>query len=220
MSTRHVDTLLHSLRTAGSRRSLLAGLTGGLLAASPVDFGDTEAKKKGKRKKRKNNRKKNGISEVRVDAVCIGPTDNSGFILNEGSRYAQTFTALSTGRLVLAEVLIEPVSTGSADLTLQLRDINGSGVPANEVLAETSVDISTVPAGESTVFFSFADPPPVVANREYALVLARTGPRDVSWKGHRGDTCDGRMFRSEPSTEPFEVPIDELDLIFTTIVSS
>jgi hypothetical protein len=219
MDTMPITALARSVLPALSRRGILAGLGGGLLAARQLADGgtDSKAKKNGKRKKkRKNKRKKN---DVRVDAICPGPTDNTGFGLNEGALFAQTFTTLSTGRLVLAEVLIEPLATGSADLTLQLRDVDASGVPTNNVLAEASLDVSNVPAGVSTVFFAFADPPSVAATREYALVLSQVGPRSVSWKGHFGDACAGRAFRSEPSSEPFEVPVDELDLIFTTIVS-
>jgi hypothetical protein len=205
-----------------SRRGLLAAASGGLLAAGPLaPAGESEAKKKRHRPRRgQKNRKTNDNTTVQVDAICPGPTDNSGFALNEGALFAQTFTALSSGRLALAELLIEPVASGSAALTLQLREVDAAGGPSDTVLAEASLDISGVPAGLSTVFFSFADRAAVSANRDYALVLSKTGSRTVSWKAHRGDTCGGRFFRSEPNTEPFEVPIDEIDAIFTTIVSS
>jgi hypothetical protein len=93
-------------------------------------------------------------------------------------------------------------------------------VPTDNVLGESVLLTSDVPTGENTIVFSFANAPSVAASREYALVLSQRGPRSVSWKGHRGNRCDGRALLSEPSGAPFEAPIDELDLIFTTVVRS
>jgi hypothetical protein len=221
LDTIHLAAWRRSLTAAASRRGALITL-GGLLATNSLALGVDEASAKKHRKNRKHRKHKRNSkpTSTRVDAICPGPTDNTGFTLNEGSRFAQTFTTLSTGRLVLAELLISAFSNGSANLSLELRDVDGSGVPANKVLAKASIDVTHVPDGESTVFFSFAAPPQVAANRKYALVLSNAGTRNVSWKGHRTATCDGHAFASEPSTEPFEPQVEDLDLIFTTIVSS
>jgi hypothetical protein len=208
-----------------SRRGLLAAATAGLLAARQLADGWTtsEAKKKRNRKRRrKNKRNKNDRTETRVDAICPGPTDSLGAGLDDESFLAQTFTALNSGRLVRADVLIFADATGSADLTLQVRDINASGAPTDEVLADATVNTSDVPFGDSTVDFTFTNPPLVAANREYALVLSKRGSRIFSWKGHADDTCDGQPFRSRPNTEPFESigNATGLDFIFTTSVRS
>lgn len=222
MNDAHLNAFRRSFSAVASRRGALAGLAGALLTAGEVRLGesDAEAKKNRKRKQRKYNRNKKPSNPVRVDAICPGPTDGGGFFLTEGSLFAQTYTALSSGRLEIAELFIEVNSTGSADLTLQLRDVDGSGAPSDEVLAETSLDVSDVPLGQFSIYFAFADSPPIEANQEYALVLSRSGSRSVSWKSHRGDTCAGRMFRRDAGSAQFEVPIDDLDLILTTIISS
>jgi hypothetical protein len=210
--------------TFSSRRGLLAAATSGLLTARQLAEGsnDAAAKKKGKRKKkRKSNRRKKERTEIRVDAVCPGPTDNAGLGLLQDEKLAQTFTALNSGRLVRAELLVFVSAIGSTDLTLQLRDIDASGVPTDEVLAETTVASSDLPTGESVVNFSFADSPAVAANREYALVLSMRGASGSVWMAHRGNSCDGRAFRSNSNGEPFaQPPPDDLDLIFTTLVTS
>jgi hypothetical protein len=136
------DTLTRSLTAATPRRSLLAASTAGLLAGGI----ESEAKKKRNRKRKQKNNRKKESGETRADAICPGPTDNVGVALNVGgNRAAQTFTALTSGRLVQAELLIAATGTESADLILQLRDIDADGVPTAEVLAETSVASSDVP---------------------------------------------------------------------------
>lgn len=226
-------SLLGATPPATSRRGLLA-LAGGLLAAS-LGLAESEAAKKAKNKKKRKRRKNRKDTpeptpqptpeptpepspETRVDAECPGPTDNSGLSVDDGDRVAQTFTALTTGRLVGAELLIFASSTGSADLTLQLRDIDASGVPTNVVLGEASLLSSAVPAGETTVAFSFLETPSVAASREYALVLSKRGPRIVSWKGHRTSACDGRAFERESGAGAFDPQVADLDLIFSTLV--
>ncbi len=206
-----------------SRRGLLAVASSGLLAAWQLANGATtsEAKKKRNRKrKQKSNRKKNDRTVTRVDAVCAELTDDGSIGMGEGRLLAQTFTALNSGQLVRAELLIDTGSNGLGDLTLQLRDANASGLPTDDVLAETFVASSDVPAGRSTVSFSFPNPPAVAARREYALVLSQRGPRSVVWQGQRGDTCDGQASRREPGAERFEVLFDGTDFIFTTLVRS
>lgn len=224
MDVPRVDIVIRSLTTSVARRGVLGAIAGGLLAARLLagSGADSEAKKKRRRKRKgRKHRKRIDSTEERVDAFCPGPSDNTGlFPFDNDALMAQTFTAFRSGRLVRAELLIFADSTGSADLTLQLRDINASGVPTSKVLGETTVISSDVPSGENTIVFSFADPPSVSADREYALVLSARGPRSVSWKGHRDDSCDGRAFLSEPSGTPFEPQVDDLDVIFTTFVQS
>jgi hypothetical protein len=223
MNASHHAEVRRSLRKTDSRRGVIGALGGGFLAAAQLAHlpGESKAKKTGKRKKKRKNTQKQDSIEVHFDAICPGPTDNAGSALDEGSLFAQTFTALSTGRLGLAEVLISVSGSGSTELTLQMRGVDVSGAPTTKVLAEASRDVSNVESGESTVLFAFTDPPPVTVNHTYALVLSRTGSRSVSWKGHLGDTCVGRVFRSEPSTAPFEpTPRSDLDLIFATVVIS
>ncbi len=212
-----------AISTFTSRRGLLATATAGLFAVRQLADGaiTSEAKKKRNRKKKgKNKRNKNDRTETRVDAICPELTDDGSLGLGEGRFLAQTFTALNSGRLVRAELLIDTLPDGPGDLTLQLRHSNASGVPTDDVLAETLVASSDVPAEASTVSFAFPNPPAVAASQEYALVLSQRGPRSVVWKGQSGDTCDGQASRREPGAERFEVLSDGNDFIFTTSVRS
>jgi len=198
---------------------MLAGLTGGLLAAVSRAFGgeDAAARKNGNQKKKRKNKK----AKVRADAICPGPNDDGGIsIVFADGRAAQTFTALRSGPLVGAELLIGKLNGTFGDYILQLGRVDSFGVPTNEVLASTSVANGNVPGGESMVGFSFAKPFSVVAGAQYALILARPGAIELLWRGHFGDTCAGRAFASDNLTAPFDGVSIALDLIFTTFVRS
>ncbi len=207
-----------SLAHLPTRRGLLAGLAGGLFAAHPFALlvEEIEAKKHGKRKNKKRKKK----AKVRVDATCGGPPE-SGLGSSDGaSRLAQTFTASASGALVQAQVFIFKLEGSAGEYLLRVSPVDGSGVPTNDVLAETSVSNLGVPAGETLTTFTFANPPPVVAGTTYALILTRPGSSNLGWKGHSGDTCSGRGFVSVDQTAPFAEGIAGLDLIFTTFVRS
>lgn len=221
MDTIHVDTMLHSLKSALSRRGVLAGLTGGLLATGFVirDEDDAEAKKKGKRRKRGKNKKDKNKPKIRVDATC--PTSGGSGSSNDGNvRFAQTFTALASGPLVKAELLVEKEAGSTGDFILRLSVVDGSGFPTNDVLAVSVAADASVPDGVSTVTFSFASPATVVAGTEYALVLTRPGGDFIGAFGQTGNPCAGQRFFSPDQKQPFQLDSSGFDLGFTTFVRS
>jgi len=217
------STLPRSFTLAASRRGLLAGLTGGVFAVGALGMDhDAEARKHGKNRKRKGRKnKKQNRPRTRTDATCGGGSDANLGAFSGNNRLAQTFTAIRSGPLVSAQILILKLAGDTAgDFVLRLSPVAKSGevnAPANEVLAETSFTDAALPVGESTVTFTFATPFTVVAGTEYALVLTRPGGGQFAWSGH-GDSCSGQAFVGLDQTGAF---IDTgIDLIFTTFVRS
>jgi hypothetical protein len=229
MTSRHFGELRPSLASGLSRRHLLAGLSGGLLALRSLvaGVGDVNARNSKRKKKRRAGKRRQGQQPsapppssgpvTRTDATCVGPSDR-GISFDGDGRMAQTFTALGSGQLARADLQIRKLEETFGDYILQLGAVDAFAVPTDEVLAATSVANFTVPDGESTVSFVFATPAAVVAGTRYALVLTRPGSNQLVWTGHGGDTCGGRAFLSVTQNEVFQ-PVDtELDLNFTTFV--
>lgn len=204
---------------AASRRGIVAALSGGLLTSLPFALASGGAKGKKKRKRRKKNRKgkQNGPS-TRADATCPGPPDEA-FIVNGGTRLAQTFTVSAGGTLVKAELAINKEAQSSGDYLLSLSPVDNSGVPTNDVLAVALVQDATVPAGESTVGFTFDDPVDVAAGDQLALVVTRLDGGVLTWVSRAGDACAGRGFVSPPPLTAFEF-LPGVDFIFTAFVRS
>jgi len=227
MDMAHLAALLRSFSAAASRRGVLTALAGGLLAPLPLarDVAETDAKKNHKPGKKRKTRKKDKPSPpppspvTRADATCAAQT-NEFFIADGNTRFAQTFTALTSGPLVSAQLQLNKDVGSAGDYILQISVVDNFGVPTNEVLAKTSVANVTVPNGTSTVTFPFASPFSVVAGTQYALVLTRPGSVNVSWHGLGGDACPGGAFKSPNQTAPFAAISAESDLLFTTFVRS
>jgi hypothetical protein len=221
METPRLAALTRFFSVAASRRGMLAGLTGGLLATGVIslDEDDAEARKKDKRRKKRKN--KNTKPKAKVDAFCAGLTGSSGMSIGSPeARLAQTFTALRSGQLVRAEVQISELSDVSGDFLLHVAAVDDSGVPTNELLASAMVADQDVPDGTSTVAFVFSNPATVEAGTQYALILTRPGAESLLWVGDRGNPCGGRTFDSNSQTVPFEPFAADIDVIFTTFVRS
>jgi hypothetical protein len=207
---------------AASRRGVLAGLTGGLLATGFIirDEDDAEARKQHKRRKRGKNTKDKNKPKIRVDATCstsggVGSSSSDGNV-----RFAQTFSALASGPLVKAELLVEKQAGSTGDFILRLGPVDGSGFPTNEVLAVSVAADASVPDGVSTVTFTFANPASVVAGVEYALILTRPGGDFIGALGQLGNSCAGQRFFSPDQKQPFQLDSSGFDLEFTTFVRS
>jgi hypothetical protein len=222
MDINHVDTLLQSLKSAISRRGLLAGLSGGLLATRSAAHGGDEAaarKRRKRRKKRKRSDKKRAVT--RADASCPGPSAGIIPIASSGEfRFAQTFTAGRSGELVRAEIEILRNTATAGDFILRLAPLDSEGVPTNTVLAESSVRGAEAPEDPATVSFSFADPASVEAGITYALVLTRPGGDRFGWAVEAAAGCPGERFRSVDQSAPFETQGSGLGFVFTTFVRS
>jgi hypothetical protein len=191
-----------------------------VLAATRLPI-DAEAKKKKKHKKKKH-KKQPATPQTPVtkaDAVCPAPTNDAYAIGGVDWRLVQTFTALASGSLVKAELLLSEPAGSLGDYVLRIAPTDGAGIPTNIILAETAVLDIDVPNGKSTVSFTFAAPASVVAGNSYALVLTRPGSDKLVWLGHIGDSCLGTTYFSESQFGPF-FPVGNIDLIFQTFVSS
>jgi hypothetical protein len=227
------DNLVRALTPVASRRGLLATLTGGALTALPLGVAGAKpkhGKRRHKHKRKHKQKHKQGVVPlppapptpvVRVDATCTGSGQRFIATTNGNARAAQTFVALTSGWLVSTEIptVKEPGSNG--DYILRLSPVDNSGVPTNVVLAESSVANASVPDGESTLTFTFANPASLLVGTQYALLLTRPGDGPLAWAGQLDNPCQGRAFESPDQTAPFGGEGAEfLDLFFTTFVLS
>jgi hypothetical protein len=233
MNTDAFDGLLRAFSATPSRRTLVAISSGGLLAALFPRFGSDKAtaKNKSKRQKRRKQRGRHKKRKqrnlpppppsplTRPDATCSGVDDGELSGSDGNDRLAQTFTALASGPLVRADLLLRRGIGEFGDYVLRLSPVDGAGVPTNAVLAESSLPDGNVPAGVSTVAFTFSTPFPVVAGATYALVLARPGGNFFNWLLGGDNPCAGAAFSSFAQTEPFS-EVTGADFIFTTFVTS
>ena len=231
MNAPRLDSLVRSLGEAPSRRGLLTGLSATALALAATRLPiAVEAKKAKKQKHKKKKHKKQPATPqttpqtpatpvTKADAVCPGPTNDAYAIGGVDWRLAQTFTALTSGSLVKAELLLSEPAGSLGDYVLRIAPADGAGIPTNIILAETTVLDINVPNGKSTVSFTFANPASVVAGNSYALVLTRPGSDKLVWLGHIGDSCTGTTYLSESQFGEF-VAVGNIDLIFQTFVNS
>jgi len=222
MNVSRLDSLVRSLGEAPTRRGLLGGIsaTALVLAATRLPI-EAEAKKHKKHKKKKHKKQPATpqAPTIKSDAVCPGPTNDAYAIGGVDWRLAQTFTALTSGSLIKAELLLSEPAGSLGDYVLRIAPADGAGIPTNIILAETVVPDINVPNGKSTVSFTFANPASVVAGNSYALVLTRSGSDKLVWLGHIGNSCTGTTYFSESQFGQF-VAVGNIDLIFETFVSS
>jgi hypothetical protein len=226
-----VAELPRSRPLAASRRGVLAGLTGGLgaLALAALRLAEAESKRNDKRGRKQRRKRKKQQSQqpssaalspaTRTDAACAGAGTTGLGSTDGNTRLAQTFTALSSGVLVRAELPLIKLLGTDGEYILRLSSVDDSGIPTNEVLAASAVSNLSVPDGPSIVSFAFASPPLVVAGVEYALVLTRPGSTHLQWEGDFDVSCPGGAFVSTDQTAPFVPPGSGVDLLFTTLVS-
>jgi hypothetical protein len=231
MNAAHLVALRRCLTSVSSRRSALAAFSAGFVAAISLagERAETDARKHGKHKRQRKHKKEPKPAppspppppgpSVRVDVTCAGPMNTVAGV-DGNSRLAQTFTALTSGSLVSAQLQIEKDTGAAGDYILQLGSVDDFGVPTNAVLAKTTVANQTVPDGTSTVVFAFVSPFSVVTGTQYALVVTRPGAVNVQWDALRGDVCAGRSFQSANQTAPFKPLAIDADLIFITFVLS
>jgi hypothetical protein len=129
--------------------------------------------------------------------------------------------ALASGSLVRVDLPIAKAIGAGGDFVLRLSPVQQSGEalpPTNDVLAETSIAAASLPVGETTASFNFANPFPVVAGTTYALVLSQPGGGRFAWVGSEVDLCPGGSFSSPNQTASF---LDTTgDFFFTNFVTS
>ena len=132
------------------------------------------------------------------------------------SRVAQTFTAGITGGLIAASVDVTKFGT-AGDYRLDINEVDGSGVPTNNVLASTTISDAAVPAGSSLVTGSFAIPAQVTAGQQYALIITRPGSSGLDWGTRLGTTA--RAECSSPTRRRAHRTLgDTYDVVFEVFV--
>jgi hypothetical protein len=219
MESRAIAALLGSL---ASRRDAVSLLGGGLLGtqAGRLTIEDAEARKKGRRKKkRKNNSKKE--PKVRAAATCPGSGLLASGAENGNSRVAQTFVALASGPLVKARLAMLSGLESTGDFELRLAEVDGAGLPTDDVLAVSTVASDRVPNERSDIDFAFAKPFAVKAGIEYALVLTRPGGGQFAWFGEDERRCPGDPFFSPDQATPLApIAVVTFDHTYTVFVRS
>jgi hypothetical protein len=232
MDSRTFVAFRRSLVEAASRRGVLVGLTGGVLATGIVSLADdAEARRKGKRRNKRNNNKnknngknknnnKNKKAKIRLDATCPGAGEKGATHPAGEVRIAQTFTATRSGTLVKATIPVTSEADTETNFVLQVSPLDGEGAPTDEVLAEATVRIGRAPAAIDVLEFDFADPASVEVGVDYALVMSRPTGFEFVWRAELGNPCDGRVFVSADSEDPFEIFSEDADLLFETFVKS
>ncbi len=139
-------------------------------------------------------------------------------------RAAQTFTEPNGGKLTAAGLLFSRGTALSGTFLLTVNAVDATtGIPTNQVFASATVPVTGVSTEPEMVTFNFANPARVVAGRQYALVLSRTGPGCCHQvHGQRPATCPGGAFyvsatMSGTFFEPFTG--EATDVSYTTTVS-
>src|SRR5215207_3651021 len=130
--------MLRTLPASTSRRGVLFSLSGGLVAALPVFFGNelVEAKKRRKRKKQSTTPQVPTTPvtrAVRPDATCPGTVNTGFFSDNPNARLAETFTPIASGPLVHAQLDVDKLPGTLGDYLLGLSPVDGAGFPTNIV---------------------------------------------------------------------------------------
>jgi hypothetical protein len=139
------------------------------------------------------------------DAACLGSSGVYHQPTN-GSRVAETFTALHTGAVTRAQFSVYKDSATTGDYVLDLRTLAGSSVPTDTVLASTTVLNASVPDGQSLISNTFSAPPSVVAGQRYALGVSRPGGSQIAIEVLSNPCSDNQLFTSPGSGLPWTMP--------------
>ena len=156
------------------------------------------------------------------DAACVVPTTGGTSSGTPATgRMGETFTALNTGGLTRAQILIDkgPASTG--DYVLDVRTADPfTDAPTENVLASTTILNSSVSAGTSTLIGTFSSPAPVVAGQRYALAVSRPGGNELSVRLNMTNPCsDGRFYTNTAAGAAWNSPSASYDAAFAVFVT-
>ena len=151
-----------------------------------------------------------------LDADCSdgGSVNNSGV---DDLRIAQTFTALGTGKLTKAEVVVDKPDGSGGDFVMEIREADAQG-PKDAVLATTTIPASAVPDAKTTLTGTFSEAATVVAGRQYALVV-RLPAKGTSFAIRTNNPCPGNFSFDTDGSAPFTSGAS-LDLVFATYLDA
>jgi hypothetical protein len=150
-----------------------------------------------------------------LDANCPGP-ETIAFPSGEDARWAQSFTALTSGSLVRAETEVGKAGP-AGDFAMQILATDAAGDPTNTVLASTTIPDALVPTGNSRISGVFSSPASVVAGEQYAFVITRPG-EEFTVRDRGDNPCPGAEYLSVNQTAPFGGADTCCDLIFAVFV--
>ena len=151
-----------------------------------------------------------------LDANCPGPRELT-YSSPGPERFAQTFTAQTSGALTSAEIEITK-SGGTGDYVVGIHEVN-AGVPTNTVLATATRANATVPDGPQLLAVEFAPPPVLTTGQTYALVITRPASGTVQLGARSGgDDCPGVLYHSPTPTGSFSPLAPVGDMVFNTYV--
>ena len=188
------------------------------LVAAGIGLGATHAAiDVGAKKKRKKKCKKPQPVTLQTAIIsCPGP---STLEFSSSRRFAQTFSATQTGAVTTASVEFTDVTAGS-DFLIEIRTVDGNGVPTAEVLASASVvDLPQITA-PLTVTVPFNPPASVVQSQPYAVVITGSPISDgYDIRTRTGNACAGQMFVDPLAIGTF-TPEILTDLIFSVSLTS
>jgi hypothetical protein len=147
-------------------------------------------------------------------ANCEPPRD---FASSGWDYAAQSFTPQLSGPLTRAEVDISK-NAPTEDYVLEIRTVDGSGIPTDTVLASATVANASVPVGDSLISASFPNPTTVASGQEYALVVY-LGADPTGGVGYHIDApCSGYVAFSDVA-EPWEGFVG-FDMVFRVFVTT
>jgi hypothetical protein len=152
-------------------------------------------------------------AEETLAASCEPPRDFASSGWDYGT---QGFTPQLGGPLTRAEVDIAK-SAATADYVVEIRTVDGLGIPTDTVLATATVANASVPVGDSLISASFSNPATVAAGQEYALVVS-PGADPAGGVGYRiGDPCPGDIAFREVA-DPWSTFVG-FDMVFRVFVT-
>jgi hypothetical protein len=154
-----------------------------------------------------------------ADANCPGPLA-SGASQTDETVWAQTFTALNTGKLTRARAPVSKEAASTGDFVLSIHTVDASGVPTDTVLATTTIDDAPLPEETlTTIEGVFAAPADVVAGEQYALAVSRPGGTSMAVGVRGDDLCPGTLYSRPSSSDPFAPVGLNADMVFAVFVT-
>lgn len=154
----------------------------------------------------------------------------------EAPAAAQTFTAINSGALTSAQIQMYKQCETVGDIGVQIATVDESGLPTNDILAETTLPASAVvtetfPGVGDLVTVQFSDPAQVEAGKQYAFIFSLESPSDNCpgapndpspyWLPLKGDVYPGGSEAGfAPNSDPFGWGLStHVDLVFAIYVT-
>ena len=225
MHARRVNPLAQALAAAGSRRGVLGGLligTVGLLgwANTPEAAAKTCKKIKDKKKRKACRKKATGTTgqlpgdPAAPQTIAVTCPRSTVTFVSGAQRYAHTFTAPISGQLTSAQIEITAAEAGN-DYTVEIRPLDGGGVPTANVLA--SARIENVAGLAQTLTAAFAAPPAVQTGTGYAVVITEERGSFYALRIRAVADCSGQLFSDRFANNTFS-PITTAAMIFSVTI--